>query len=302
MKDTGERLIPQGHLQTLAYGEHISRYSAVAGIAKGKVVLDIASGAGYGTKLLSKFAKQMYGIDYSLEAIKYSKEHYSAKNITYMIGDALKIPLDDESVDVVVSLETIEHLKSPAKFITEVKRILKKDGQFIVSTPNDDEYTEGNEFHLHEFGLLELQTLIKRNFKNAEFYYQGTYFGVGIFGQELFENGGEWNGPGLKTFGQPGKKAIYFLAIASDGQIEKITENVALADEWSSKNDFVREAERIKALSSLNAEIMSQREESSILLESNRALDNELTAIKTSKGWKILKKLYMLKKWITLKY
>jgi 2-polyprenyl-3-methyl-5-hydroxy-6-metoxy-1,4-benzoquinol methylase len=47
-----------------------------------------------------------------------------------------KIPFDDESFDVVVAAEIIEHLIFPENFIEEVKRVLKPDGIFCGSTPN----------------------------------------------------------------------------------------------------------------------------------------------------------------------
>ena len=165
LKDTGERLIPEGHNQTLTYGEHISRYISVLELCRGKLVADIASGSGYGTKMIASVAESVIGIDYSDAAIKYSSKNYISKNIQYKVADATKTGLKDSSVDVVVSLETIEHLSDPSLFILEVKRILKKDGIFIVSTPNDAEFMDGNEFHIHDFNFNELQTLISQNFK-----------------------------------------------------------------------------------------------------------------------------------------
>lgn len=295
MEDTGERLIPEGHHQSLTYGEHISRYKSVTQATKSKVVLDIASGAGYGTKLISESAKLVYGIDYSKEAIAYAEKNYCAENIVYKVGDAHNIPLDDNSIDVVVSLETIEHLKDPKKFISEVKRVLKKDGQFIVSTPNDDEYIEGNEFHLHEFDLKELQTLITNNFSNAEFYYQGSYFGAGVFSQKIFENGGQWDGPVIKTFGQKGDKAIYFIAVASDFQVNKLSETTVLADAWNTKDDLARDSDNRNHIATLDTELGSLRLKNKTLEHVNKAQKIELESIKTSKGWKILSKFYTIK-------
>jgi len=46
------------------------------------------------------------------------------------------LPFPDEYFDVVVSLETIEHLKKYKRFLAECRRVLKKDDLFICSTPN----------------------------------------------------------------------------------------------------------------------------------------------------------------------
>jgi protein-L-isoaspartate O-methyltransferase len=54
----GERMIPEFHKNNLFYTEHLQRYNQTRDIVKGKVVLDIASGSGYGTKIISKYAKK----------------------------------------------------------------------------------------------------------------------------------------------------------------------------------------------------------------------------------------------------
>ena len=284
MKDTGERLIPEGHTQTLTYGEHLARYLSVMPIIKNKIVLDIASGAGYGTKLISGDAKKVYGIDYSSEAVKYAKEYYGSKNIEYIKGDAQAIPLADNSVDVIVSFETIEHLKNPKKFIKEVKRILKNDGQFIVSTPNDDEFIEGNKFHLHEFQLNELKTLISSNFKHCIYYYQGSYFSSALLDEATFSKGGKWNGRVEKTFPQVTTSAAYYVAIASQVQVDHLSQTVTVADIWSTKEDLIRDSARRTETNQLRNEVKRWANE-------HRKLSAELLDIKTSKAWKLIEKI-----------
>lgn len=292
LKDTGERLIPEGHHQTLTYGEHLARYLSVRSIVKDKTVLDVASGTGYGTQLISRHAKKVYGVDYSPEAIEYAKEHYGANNIEYSVGDAQDISLPDNSVDIVVSLETIEHLKDPAKFVSEVKRVLKADGQFIVSTPNDDEFIEGNEFHLHEFDLSELQRLIKKNFKTADFYYQGTYFGAALLDKSNFSSETSWSGEVSKTFNQPLTKAIYYLAVASDAAIERLDQTVVLADAWSTKDDIERDITRRKSSADLQNEITRLQGLVHTAQHEKEDFENRLLAILNSRSWKAITKVH----------
>lgn len=285
MEDTGERLIEKGNEQTLTYGEHLARYNSVLDVVKGKVVLDIAAGSGYGTKIMSKSAQQVIGIDYFDEAVKYSKKHYSARNVTYKTGDAHNLPLQDDTIDVVVSFETIEHLTDPAQFIKEVKRVLKKDGIFIVSTPNDAEFMEGNEFHIHEFNLDELQKLINKNFTNCEFYYQGTWFSAGLLKEESFRRSMQPQKFDMaKTFGQQLRKAIFFIAIASDGPVPELRENIVVADRWSSKENI--ETEEVR-----QAKTRVLKETNQKLQDKCAHLEQQLSYIEATKWWKTRKNL-----------
>lgn len=143
-----ERMVPEYHEGKLIYAEHVTRYLAAQSVVKDKVVLDIASGSGYGTKILAESAKFVYGVDVNEAAVNYSKKKYASKNIEYLVGDGESIPLKDNSVDVVITFETIEHIKNYSKFLDEVARVLKPDGLAIVSTPNDLEFAEGNHFSL----------------------------------------------------------------------------------------------------------------------------------------------------------
>lgn len=171
----GERMVPEFHKDHLFYAEHMTRYNQTETFIKGKTVLDIASGSGYGTKIISETAKHVYGVDISLDAIKYAQKKYGAKNIEYILGDGERIPLEDNTVDVSVTFETIEHLENYEGFIDELKRVTKEDGLVIVSTPNDLEYGEGNHFHLHEFEYKELFRLLKKRFNYIDSYFQSTW-------------------------------------------------------------------------------------------------------------------------------
>src|SRR3989344_88465 len=135
MKDTGERMIDAAHEGKPVWGEHYSRYIFSKQLVTNKVVADGSCGSGYGTNYLSKFgkAKFVYGIDVSSEAIKYAKKHYPSKDISFIEANLEKMPLEDKSIDVFVSFETIEHIKNYEKFVKEIKRVLKNDGILVLS-------------------------------------------------------------------------------------------------------------------------------------------------------------------------
>lgn len=52
-----------------------------------------------------------------------------------LIGDARQLPLNDASVDTVVMLEVLEHVRNPAAALTEAARVLRPGGQLLLSMP-----------------------------------------------------------------------------------------------------------------------------------------------------------------------
>lgn len=119
--------------------EHWQRYKWSAKKLQGKKILDCSCGTGYGSGLLA-LNNEVVGVDISKEAIDFAKKHFKKPN--FQIGNAEKLDFEDESFDVVVSFETIEHLKNPDKFLDEVRRVLKKDGIFLGSIPKEPDTPE----------------------------------------------------------------------------------------------------------------------------------------------------------------
>lgn len=247
LDDKGERMVPEHQKDTLMYAEHILRYKACLPLLGGKIVLDIASGSGYGCALISEAAKAVYGVDLSEEAIKYAEENYARDNITYRVGDAAGIPVEDSIIDVVVSFETLEHVDDPGAFIREVKRVLKPKGLFIVSTPNDAEYPEGNEFHVHEYSKEELDALLAEHFLNVEDFYQRTSLVTTLGKAE------ETNYSMHSEYVHPAEESIYFLSLCSEGRVDNLEiPSMAIAGEkWS----YIEHNRRFDELTAQHKEI-----------------------------------------------
>jgi SAM-dependent methyltransferase len=167
-----ERMIPEeAHART--FWEHIARYRFAKDFVKGKRVLDIACGEGYGTAALARAgAASVVGVDISQDVCDRARYKY---NIDARVGNAEAIPLPDESIDLIVSFETIEHLKSPERFINECARVLAPGGMVIVSTPNRLVYSRNgyrNPFHHIEFSEQEFVDLFLARFRNTCLYTQ----------------------------------------------------------------------------------------------------------------------------------
>ncbi len=175
---TGERFTTEC-LGEMVY-EHWHRYLIAREQVAGKVVLDIASGEGYGSHLLSGVAASVVGVDVSAEAVAHATDKYSANNLRYIAASCTQIPLESQSFDVIVSFEMIEHIHEQAAFLAEVKRLLKPSGLFIVSSPNRPEYSEktgyNNEFHVKELDRVELKALLDVHWSSQKWFAQRAAF------------------------------------------------------------------------------------------------------------------------------
>ncbi len=175
MEFTGERFIP-GLCDEELTSEHINRYRFAAAMVKGRRVLDIACGSGYGSMILRETAESVVGIDISKEAIDYCRATYHADSLRYCEGSVDHIPLENGSVDAVVSFETLEHVseKTQRLFMKEVQRVLAPGGMLIISTPNKGIYDQRgeNDFHVHELEPQAFSQLLMRHFKHVAVYGQ----------------------------------------------------------------------------------------------------------------------------------
>lgn len=172
---TGERMIPEHNLGTQLYQDHIERYQMACEYAKGKVIVDVACGSGYGSKMLAEAgAQKVIGIDSDPQTILYAKERFKDPVIEFRVGDCRKMKriIPSHSADMVVSFETIEHIRETDKFVKEVKRILKKDGLWFVSTPNFDVYKSQSQFHPKMFTEAEFKKVLQNHFDCQAYYYQ----------------------------------------------------------------------------------------------------------------------------------
>ncbi|MEA4853360.1 MAG: class I SAM-dependent methyltransferase [Christensenella sp.] len=192
MELTGERFIPQQETNMPTIVEHYHRYHAIAPLMKGLRVLDAGSGAGYGSALLSDFAAHVTGVDISEEAVSFAAETYGKDNLQFKVGSVAELPFEDGVFDAVVSFEVIEHISPELQecFLNEVKRVLKPEGFFIVSSPNKEVYSDEiaftNPYHLHELRINEFKGMIEKRFAFYKYYYQ-TYEPFSV----IFDDQGE---------------------------------------------------------------------------------------------------------------
>ncbi len=191
MEFTGERLVPTIEGFDDLFLEHMSRYIFAAPLVKEMTVLDAGCGAGYGSyHLLRAGAKRVMGIDISSEAVDYCRTNYLDSGITFEKQDVFATKFPSRSFDAIVSFEVFEHLNDPEKYLTEMRRILKPDGLYIVSTPNANTYVAGgedgeNEYHFREYTPEEFGEMLGSHFRSIHWFAQSPLGGLGIVPVEM---------------------------------------------------------------------------------------------------------------------
>jgi GT2 family glycosyltransferase/cyclopropane fatty-acyl-phospholipid synthase-like methyltransferase len=181
---TGERLVINQEVKdkySNVLEEHIHRYQMACHYADGKLVLDAACGAGYGSMMLQQAgAKYVIGVDISEDSLKNARKTYGSDNVIFDYGDVNQLSFDDSSFDVVVSFETIEHIENGASWIKESARLLKDEGLFLVSTPNRLITNPGtffgeqpmNPHHRYEYSVTEFVGELLMEYEVLELYGQ----------------------------------------------------------------------------------------------------------------------------------
>ncbi len=151
----------------------MARYQLAANyIRDGDTVLDAACGMGYGSHLLAlqSTATEVIGADLDPEGIAYASQSFAAKEgrLSFRIADAQRLDfLPDNSIDIFVSFETLEHVPHPQQLIAEAKRVLRPSGRFIVSVPNlwvDETGRDPNPHHLQIYDWGRLYEEISSSF------------------------------------------------------------------------------------------------------------------------------------------
>lgn len=217
---TGERFTPECEREI--WYEHMHRYAFVAPWCDDAKVLDAACGEGYGSEILSRTAAQVTGVDRSEQVIAHARQRYaSAGNLVFEEADCTDMPFEDDSFDIVVSFETLEHLKDQERLMCEFRRVLRPDGFLVLSSPDKAEYSErqgfNNEFHERELYREELEALIRQEFPAFSLLGQKLMFHSAIWTLGSIDRAGTRTikGDGEISAGTIPHAPMYYLAVCA---------------------------------------------------------------------------------------
>lgn len=168
-----ERMMPEvADRANLLYS--LKRYHFAQPYCAGKTVLDVGTGSGYGANILAETAKTVFAVDYDCRIIEYARTRYPRPR--FLAADVTALPFADQTMDAVVSFEVIEHLYDQPRYLDEIRRILRADGVFIISTSNVAvtqlrERITGRKVdaHVGEMGASEFKNMLRSFFRIDEF-------------------------------------------------------------------------------------------------------------------------------------
>ena len=161
---TGERTVPGIPQENYWFRRHEVAYLELRPHCVDAVVLEAGCGEGYGADLLARVARRVVALDYDALTVEHVAHAYPRVHAVHGNLDAL--PLRSSTVDVVASLQVIEHLWDQPRFLTECARVLRPGGRLLITTPNRLTFSPGrdtprNPFHTRELSAGELAGLLR---------------------------------------------------------------------------------------------------------------------------------------------
>ncbi|CDZ78849.1 Phthiotriol/phenolphthiotriol dimycocerosates methyltransferase [Legionella massiliensis] len=126
---------------------------------QGKDLAEIGCGQGAGGVYLVEYYKprSYIGIDLSEKAIAFCQQHNQSENMQWLQGSADKLPIPDESVDVVINVESSHLYPSMEGFISEVQRILRPKGYLAFADLRQRSQVEALDKCFSDSGMQRLE-------------------------------------------------------------------------------------------------------------------------------------------------
>lgn len=144
----------------------LKAYIEAQPMVQGKV-LEPGCGEGRGIELLSAQAGEYVALDKIQEVIDRLKSKFDNVDFRQAVFPPFE-GLEDNTFDVVISFQVIEHIQDDKLFLEEIHRVLKPGGKAIITTPNIKMSLSRNPWHVREYTSTELKSLAAGIFDQVE--------------------------------------------------------------------------------------------------------------------------------------
>ena len=154
---------------------HLVAYRYAASLVAGKRVLDAGCGEGFATQTLADTARHVVGADYHSESIETARARWQRRDLEFRVLD-LAAATPDDTFDVVLSFQVIEHIPDDHGFVAKLSRWLVPGGTLMLTVPNKARSFSENPCHIHEYTADELERLLRTAFAEVKV--------LGVFGTD----------------------------------------------------------------------------------------------------------------------
>ena len=145
------------------------------------LAIDIGCSGGFFVQALSDFYAKVIGIDIDTHALVLANQACAGKNIELVVADSMRMPIADNSVDLVICNHVYEHVPDAEKLFSEIHRILRKDGACYFGAASRLTLVEPH-YHLPFLSWLPktMAHLYMRMTGKGDYYYENlrTYWGI----------------------------------------------------------------------------------------------------------------------------
>lgn len=293
--DLPQRLVPLEIEGRLIDAEHLARYRWAA-MASGKRILDAGCGLAYGTKMLAQAgAEEVVGVDLASAALDSVRPDMPA-NARLEVGDIRELPHEDNTFDLVVCFEVIEHLDESGVALDELARVLAPDGLLLLSSPTRQEHAPINPDRRHEFKPQELADEVGRRFRNVRLMRQQNYLASAIVTDDVHAERSEDPVDGLpvyKLVGGSADRETFTLAMAGDGPLPPpamVTMLTGTADLREAFSFFEEQDAQLKRhaqrIHDLEQQLLNHRELEDRLIQAEQELGNKNFPGSLEEAWR----------------
>jgi O-antigen biosynthesis protein len=151
---------------------------------------------------------------------------------SFVTGDVRALPFADDSFDLAVCFEVIEHVDEQEATLDELRRVLAPGGVLVVSSPNREHYVPGNPHHRRELTTEELEALLRARFRGVRQFQQCTFTASSISaaGEGLVAAKDARRETSVHRLAETALgEETYTLAVAGDGELPSAPDLLTLA-------------------------------------------------------------------------
>jgi len=190
------------------YFSYVEKCIEIIESFNGKRILDAGCGDGFLVWNLDDSKNEIYGLDYSQNALDFAKIFNKNKKVKFILGCLENIPFPKDYFDVVFCVAVLEHIRPQniPVVIKEIRRVLKKDSILILAVPTPR--LKKPKKHFQHFTVVQIRDIVDPLFEIKNIY--GRYNFLYEYVLKLFEN----RLYDLKIFSKLLKKKIFYKLFA----------------------------------------------------------------------------------------